>query len=60
LPHRLVIAKYDIGKPAGKILTDIPAGDHQEPIGKWKGRWDCDVRGMAVTGGRIYVPGSFG
>jgi hypothetical protein len=55
-PHRLVLARYALGNPAGKIIADIPAGNHAEAGGRWKGRWTCDVRGLAVSGGRVYVP----
>jgi hypothetical protein len=46
--HRVVIGKYDIGTPRGRILTDVPAGQHAEPAGRWKGRWTTDVCGLAV------------
>ena len=54
--HRVVIGKYDIGTPRGRILTDVPAGQHVEPAGRWKGRWMTDVCGLAVQGDRLYVP----
>ena len=54
--HRFVIGKYDIGKPRGRILVDIPAGQHVMPSGRWKGRWTTDVQGLAISGSRLYVP----
>ena len=54
--HRLVIGKYDIGVSKGQILLDIPAGDHVQESGRWKGRWTTEVRGLAVRGDRLYVP----
>jgi hypothetical protein len=53
---RLIIAKYDINNPRGKILADIPAGEHVEAGGRWKGRWTTDVRGIALLGDRLFVP----
>ncbi len=54
--HRVVIGKYDIGTPGGRILLDVPAGQHTEAAGRWKGRWRTEVRGLAVHGNRLYVP----
>ena len=54
---RLFIGKYDLGKsPRSKILCDIPTGQHLQTDGLWKGDWTVDVRGLAVSGGRLYVP----
>ena len=54
---RLFIAKYDLDQPPrGKILCDIPAGDHSKTSGVWKGLWEADVRGLALNKGRLYVP----
>ena len=52
---RLVVAKYDLNKSRGKILTDIPGGAAASD-GRWAGRWTTDVRGMALGNGRLYVP----
>lgn len=53
---RLVIGKYDIDASRGKILANIPVGNHYSKVGSWKGTWICDVEGLAVNHGRIYVP----
>jgi FlgD Ig-like domain len=53
----LFIGKYDLDKPPrGKILCDIPAGDHFKTEGLRKGEWKTDVRGLALSNGRLYVP----
>ena len=53
---RLFIGKYDLDNPPrGKILCDIPAGDHTTPEGLWKGRWIANSEGIALNNGRLYV-----
>jgi len=53
----LFIGKYDLATPPrGKILCDIPAGEHVQPAGLWKDRWTTDVKGLALNHGRLYVP----
>ena len=53
----LFVGKYDLATPPrGKILCDIPAGDHFQPDGLWKGRWTVDVKGVALNNKRLYVP----
>jgi len=53
---RLFIGKYDLATPPrGKILCDIPAGNHVTPEGLWKGRWIADSEGIALNNGRLYV-----
>ena len=54
--HRVVIGKYNRGTPQGRILLDVPAGQHVEAGGRWKARWTSDVRGLTVRGNRLYVP----
>ncbi len=54
--RRLVIGKYDIDASRGKILANIPVGNHFSKVGSWQGNWICDVEGLAVNAGRIYVP----
>ena len=54
---RLFIGKYDLqAPPRGKILCDLPAGEHEMPDGNWKGGWIAEVEGLAVNNGRLYVP----
>ncbi len=53
---RLVIGKYDLSNPQGKILADIPSVGILEADGRWAGRWTTDVRGLAVSEDRVYVP----
>ena len=53
---RLFIGKYDLANPPrGKILCDIPVGDHVTPEGLWKGRWIAESEGIALNNGRLYV-----
>ena len=52
---RLVIGKYDLANPRGKILADVPTTGSTTPAGLWKGRWITDVRGLAVGSGRVFV-----
>jgi len=56
LDKRVVIAKYDLNTPRGKILCDIPTTEHTEKDGRWKGRWITDCRGLAINNGRLYAP----
>ena len=52
---RLVLAKYDLGQPRGKVLCDIPVNGGATAEGLWKDRWTVDVQGLAVGGGRVYL-----
>ncbi len=54
--RRLVIGKYDIDASRGKILANIPVGNHFSKAGSWKGTWICDVEGLAAYHGRLYLP----
>jgi len=53
---RLVVAKYDINNSRGKVLGDVPTGNTVTTEGYWKDRWTCEVYGLALDAGRIYVP----
>lgn len=53
---RLFIGKFDLNNPPrGKILCDIPAGEHTTAEGLWKGRWITNSEGIALNNGRLYV-----
>ncbi|MEI9999137.1 MAG: hypothetical protein WDO13_08165 [Verrucomicrobiota bacterium] len=53
----LSIGKFDIdAPPRGRILCDIPIGNHIATTGYNAGSDLVDVEGLALNGGRLYVP----
>ena len=55
--QKLFIGKYDLdAPPRGKILCELPVGNHLRTSGMGNGRWHSDVRGLALLAGRVYAP----
>jgi hypothetical protein len=56
--HNVLVAKYDLAKPPrGKIIAELPAGEHAAPFfGPGAGRWHAEMLGLAIANGRLYAP----
>ncbi|MDB4766060.1 hypothetical protein OAG71_00075 [bacterium] len=53
---QLEIAAYELGKPRGKILTELPTKPHQENNeNAFRGRFTARIDGMALTSETIYA-----
>jgi hypothetical protein len=53
--QRIEIAKYELGTSNKSILVNLPTPPHYTLSGRWKGRWQADLDGMALTGNRIFA-----
>jgi hypothetical protein len=53
---KLVIGKYKLEEPRGKVLVQLPCAGKPCPSGLWKDRWEAQMFGLTVNAGRLYAP----
>jgi hypothetical protein len=53
--ERIEIARYELGTTNKLILTNLPTAAHYTLSGRWKGRWQAELDGMAITTNRIFA-----